>query len=140
MNGFLLDTNVISELIKSEPERNVLRWIGETEETILFLSVLTLGEIRNRIARLNPGKRRGRLESWLTVDLRHRFQDRILAVDEAIAERWGVLSATAAKEGRPAPVIDGLLAATALHHDLTLVTRNDGDVSGTGVATLNPWR
>ena len=140
MNGFLLDIHVISELIKSKPDGNVLRWIDETEETILFLSVLTLGEIRNGIERLNPGKRRGRLESWLTVDLRLRFHDRILGVNEAIAERWGALSAGAAKKGRPVPVIDGLLAATALHHDLMLVTRNDTDVTGTGVPTLNPWR
>ena len=140
MNGFLLDTNVISELIKPEPDGNVLRWIDETEETILFLSVLTLGEVRSGIERLSPGRRRGRLESWLTADLRHRFQDRILGIDEAIAERWGALSATAAKKGRPVPVIDGLLAATALHHDLRLVTRNDTDVSVTGVATLNPWK
>jgi predicted nucleic acid-binding protein len=139
VNGFLLDTNVISELIKSEPDGNVLRWIEETEETVLFLSVLTLGEIRNGVDGLGPGKRRGRLESWLTVDLRLRFQGRILSADEAIAERWGTLSATAAKKGRPVPVIDGLLAATALHHDLMLVTRNDMDVRGTGVATLNPW-
>jgi predicted nucleic acid-binding protein len=140
MNGFLLDTNIISELIKSEPDGNVRRWVDDTDESILFLSVLTLGEIRNGIERLNPGKRRGRLESWLTVDLRLRFQDRILAVNEAIAERWGALSATGAKKGRPIPVIDGLLAATALHHDLMLVTRNDTDVSGTGVPTFNPWQ
>jgi toxin FitB len=139
VNGFLLDTNVISELIKPEPDGNVLRWIDETEETILFLSVLTLGEVRNGIERLGAGKRRGLLESWLTVDLRLRFQDRILAVDEAIVERWGALSAATAKKGKPVPVIDGLLAATALHHDLMLVTRNATDVSGTGVATLNPW-
>ena len=140
MNGFLLDTNVISELIKPEPDRNVVRWIHETDETILFLSVLTLGEIRSGIERLNAGRRRGQLESWVTVDLRLRFQDRILSLDEAIAERWGVLSARAAKNGRPMPVIDGLLAATALHHDLRFVTRNDADVSGSGLATLNPWR
>jgi predicted nucleic acid-binding protein len=140
VNGFLLDTNVISELIKSQPDGNVLRWIDETEEALLFLSVLTLGEIRNGVERLNPGKRRGRLESWLTVDLRLRFQDRILTVDEAIAQRWGAMSATAAKKGRPLPVIDGLLAATALHHDLMLVTRNDTDFSVTGVPALNPWQ
>ncbi|HEY1242039.1 MAG TPA: type II toxin-antitoxin system VapC family toxin [Bryobacteraceae bacterium] len=139
MNGFLLDTNVISELIKAEPDRNVVRWIEETDETILFLSVLTLGEIRSGIEKLELGRRRGRLESWLAVDLRRRFQDRILTISEAIAERWGALSATAAKKGRPLPAIDGLLAATALHHDLMLVTRNDIDVRGTGVPTLNPW-
>ena len=140
MNGFLLDTNVISELIKTEPDRKVVRWIEETQEAILFLSVLTLGEIRSGIERLNPGRRRGRLESWLAVDLRLRFQDRILPINDAIAERWGALSATAIRRGRPLPVIDGLLAATALHHDLILVTRNDTDVSGTGIPTLNPWQ
>ena len=140
MNGFLLDTNVISELVKPQPDSNVLRWIGETEEGLLFLSVLTLGEIRNGIEKLNPGKRRGRLESWLAVDLRLRFQERILTIDEGIAQRWGAMSATAAKKGRPVPVIDGLMAATALHHDLMLVTRDDGDVSGTGVPVLDPWR
>ena len=140
MNGFLLDTNVIAELIKSEPNANVVRWIEETEETILFLSVLTLGEVRSGIERLKPGRRRGRLESWLTLDLRLRFQGRVLSVNESITERWGALSAAAVKKGKPAPVIDGLLAATAVHHDLTLVTRNVTNVAGTGVATLNPWR
>jgi predicted nucleic acid-binding protein len=140
VNGFLLDTNVIAELIKPQPDLNVLRWITDTDEALLFLSVLTLGEIRNGIERLNPGKRRGRLESWLAVELRRRFQERILTIDEAIAQRWGALSAAAARKGRPVPVIDGLLAATALHHDLMLVTRNDGDFSGTGVPVLNPWQ
>jgi hypothetical protein len=140
VNGFLLDTNVISELIKPEPNAGVLRWIDDTDETILFLSVLTLGEVRNGIERLNPGRRRGRLESWLTVDLRLRFHDRILAVTEPIAERWGSLAAAAAKSGRPVRVIDGLLAAAALHHDLMLATRNDADVSAAGVLTFNPWQ
>lgn len=140
MNGFLLDTNVLSELIKPEPDRNVVHWIDDTEETILYLSVLTFGEIRRGIERLKPGRRRARLESWLAVDLRLRFQDRVLSISEGIAERWGALSAAAAKKGRPLPVIDGLLAATALHHDLMVVTRNDTDVRGTGVPTLNPWR
>ena len=83
MNGFLLDTNVISELIKKEPDRSVARRIEETEETILFLSVLTLGEVRSGIERINPGRRRGRLESRLAVDLRLRFQDRILSISDA---------------------------------------------------------
>ena len=140
MNGFLLDTNVISELIKPQPDGNVLRWIADTDEALLFLSVLTLGEIRSGIERLNPGKRRGRLEAWLAADLRLRFHERILTIDEGIAQRWGALSATAARKGRPVPVIDGLLAATALHHDLMLVTRDNGDVSGTGVPVLDPWQ
>ena len=89
---------------------------------------------------LNPGRRRGRLESWLAIDLRLRFQDRILPISEGVAERWGALSATAAKKGRPLPVIGGLLAATALHHDLMVVTRNETDVRAAGVPTLNPWQ
>jgi toxin FitB len=139
VNGFLLDTNVISELVKPEPDAAVVRWTEETNESILFLSVLTLGEIRNGIERLRLGRRRGRLESWLKVDLQARFQNRILPINEAVAERWGALSAVAAASGKPVPVIDGLLAATAIYHDLTLVTRNQSDVAGTPVQTLNPW-
>ena len=140
MSGFLLDTNVISELVKPKPDDRVLSWLGDTDEALLFLSVLTLGEIRQGIEKLNSGKRRSRLDSWLAVDLPGRFQDRILAIDEPVAQRWGVLSATAARKGRPVPVIDGLLAATALRYDLTLVTRDDGGVSGTGVRVLDPWQ
>lgn len=139
MTGFLLDTNVIFELIRPEPDDQVRRWIEETDESILFLSVLTLGEIRNGVQRLRSGQRRGRLESWLQVDLPSRFQGRLLPIDTAIADRWGRVSAIAAAKGKPVPVIDGLLATTAIHHNLTLVTRNNSDVSGTGVPTLNPW-
>jgi len=139
MSGFLLDTNVLSELIKPKPCEKVLRWIEAADESILFLSVLTLGEIRNGIDRLGPGLRRPRLESWLEVDLRSRFHERILPIDEGVADRWGTISAIAAGKGKPVPVVDGLLAATALHHNLTLVTRNGSYVSATGVAVLNPW-
>jgi predicted nucleic acid-binding protein len=140
VSGFLLDTNVVSELIRPKPDDNVLRWVEETDESILFLSVLTLGEIRKGIESLGSGRHRGRLESWLQVALRSRFQDRILPIGEAIADRWGAISAIAAAKGKPVPVIDGLLAATALHHNLTLVTRDRSDVAGTGVPTLDPWR
>jgi toxin FitB len=139
VSGFLLDTNVVSELIRPRPDAHVLRWVEETDESILFLSVLTLGEIRKGIEGVRSASRRGRLESWLQVDLRSRFQDRILPVLEAIADRWGAISAVAAGKGKPVPVIGGLLAATALHHNLTLVTRNSSDVAGTGVPTLSPW-
>jgi predicted nucleic acid-binding protein len=139
MSGFLLDSGVLSELIKPNPDAKVVQWIEATNESLLFLSVLTLGEIRNGIARLRSGARRGRLESWVRVDLRGRFQDRILPIDEAIADRWGAISAAAAAKGKLLPVLDGLLAATALQHDLMLVTRNGTDVAATGVAILNPW-
>jgi predicted nucleic acid-binding protein len=139
VSDFLLDTNVVSELVSPKPNDKVLRWIEQADESILFLSVLTLGEIRNGVERLRPGRRRGRLESWLLVDLPRRFQDRILPVTAAVADRWGTVSAIAAARGKPVPVVDGLLAATALHYNLALVTRNTSDVSGTGVLTLNPW-
>jgi toxin FitB len=139
MSGFLLDTNVLSELIKPKPDAKVVQWIDGADEAILFLSVLTLVEIRNGIARLRSGSRKARLEAWLQVDLRGRFQDRILPIDEAVADRWGAISTAAAAQGKPVPVIDGLIAATALHYDLILVTRNGSDVAGTGVAILNPW-
>ncbi len=139
MSGFLLDTNVVSEIARPHADANVVRWVDATDESLLFLSVLTLGEIRNGIERLRSGRRRGQLESWLQVELRARFRDRILPIDDEIAQRWGALAAAASAQGRPVPVIDGLLAATALHHNLTLVTRNESDVAGTGVPTLNPW-
>jgi len=139
VTGFLLDANVVYELVKPKPDEKVRRWIEEADESILFLSVLTLGEIRNGVQRLRSGQRRGRLESWLQVDLPLRFQDRILPIGAAIADRWGRASAIPAARGTPVPVVDGLLAATAIHHNLTLVTRNSADVSGTGVTTLNPW-
>lgn len=139
MNGFLLDTNVISELIKVKPEPKVTAWIEATEESLLHLSVLTLGEIHEGIAALPQGLRRAALEAWLETDLRWRFANRMLEIDAGVADRWGVISAEAQAKQMPVPVIDGLLAATALHHNLTLVTRNAEDVAGSGVAVFNPW-
>lgn len=139
MSGFLLDTYVISELVKPSPEPRVCAWIDAVEESSLYLSVLTLGEIRQGVARLAVGKRRVRLDRWLREDLPARFDGRILAVSAAVADRWGVLSARATMKGQPVPVIDGLLAATALCHDLILVTRNTADVAAAGVRVLNPW-
>lgn len=140
MTGFLLDTNIISELIKARPDANVIRWVESTEEALLYLSVLTLGEIRRGIAALDKAARRAQLEAWLETDLRSRFATHILPVDEAVADRWGVITGEAARRGRPIPVIDGLLAATALHHNLTFVTRNEPDVAGVGVVVFNPWQ
>jgi toxin FitB len=140
VSGFLLDTNVISELVKPKPEAKVVEWIEATNEELLYLSVLTLGEIRKGIALLQDPARRVKLEAWLVGNLAVRFADRILAIDENIAERWGVLTAQAkTTANRTLPVIDGLLAATAQHHNLTLVTRNLDDITGTGVPVFNPW-
>ena len=136
MSGFLLDTNVISELVRPKPELKVAAWIEATDEHLLFLSVLTLGEIRKRVMSVKDASLRVVLEAWLDSDLQLRFAGRILPVDEAVADRWGRLAAAAKS---PVPVIDGLLAATALHHNLTLVTRNTKDVVATGVPVFDPW-
>jgi toxin FitB len=139
MTGFLLDTNCISELIRTEPEPRVVQWFEEVDERLLFLSVLTLGEIRKGIAGLVVGKQRTKLEIWLELELKARFNNRVLAIDTDIAERWGVLSASAKAQGKPLPVIDGLLAATALHHQLAIVTRNVSDFAQSEVAVVCPW-
>ena len=139
MSGFLLDTNVISELVKPRPEATVTAWIEGTDESLLYLSVLTLGEIRRGIAVLSQSRRRATLEAWLDKDLRARFEDRILAIDQEVADRWGFLTAAARNSGIVLPVIDGLLAATALEHNLTFVTRDIGQIPSMGVTVFNPW-
>ena len=138
MSGFLLDTNVVSELVRPRPHPGVVRWIATTNESLLHLSVLTLGEIRKGIASRPDAGRRAKLESWLH-DLVLRFSSRILPIDLAIADRWGRLSGHSKTEGVTLPVIDGLLAATALHNNLVLVTRNVTDIGITGVETFDPW-
>lgn len=139
MTGFLLDTNVISEAVRAEPDSRVVSWLDSVQEDLLNLSVLTLGEIRQGIALLAQGKRRLRLERWLETDLRMRFAGRIIPIDDDIAERWGGLTAEARRAGTTLGVMDGLLAATALEHGLTLATRNIKDFSRLGVALSNPW-
>jgi predicted nucleic acid-binding protein len=139
MSGFLLDTNVISELVKVKPEPKVTRWIENTDETLLYLSVLTLGEIRKGISFLPQSRRRVVLEAWLDHDLSLRFSDRILPVDKQVADRWGRIAGSAAAKKSSLPVIDGLFAATAQHHNLTLVTRNTRDIAATGVPAFDPW-
>ena len=139
MSGFLLDTNVISELVKPRPEANVTAWIEGTDESLLYLSVLTFGEIRRGISVLSQSRRRATLEAWLDKDLHARFAGRVLAIDDEVADRWGLLTAAARKSGIVLPVIDGLLAATALEHNLTLVTRDIGQIPTMGVAVFNPW-
>ena len=140
MSGFLLDTNVISELVKPRPEASVTAWVEDTDESLLYLSVLTLGEIRRGIAALPQSRRRAILEAWLNKDLRARFEDRILIIDQNVADRWGLLTAVARNSGIALPVIDGLLAATALEHNLTLVIRDTGQIPSMGVSVFNPWQ
>jgi tRNA(fMet)-specific endonuclease VapC len=140
VSGYLLDTNVISELTKLQPEPKVVSWFQATSEELLYLSVLTIGEIRKGIDSLPRSNKRALLESWLANDLVLRFSGRILDVSLDIAERWGLISAQAKMAGAPLAVVDGLMAATALHHNLILVTRNIKDVQVAGINMLNPWQ
>ena len=139
MSGFLLDTNIISELIKPKPEAKLTEWVESADEDLLYLSVLTIGEIRKGIVTMEQGRRRIALQSWLETDLKPRFSGRVLAIDEATADRWGAITGDTAAQGITVPVVDGLLAATALQYNLTLVTRNTKNLTGTNVQAFNPW-
>jgi toxin FitB len=139
MSGFLLDTNCISEPLRPRPDPRVLTWLDTADENLLFLSVLTIGEIRRGIALLPQSQRRTRYETWLDAELQPRFYERILPISHAIADRWGLLDAEMRLQGRVLPFVDGLLAATALHHNLTVVSRNLADFSNATVPVLNPW-
>jgi predicted nucleic acid-binding protein len=139
MSGFLLDTNCISEVVRPRPELRVTQWLDAVDEHVLYLSVLTLGEVRKGLAALPQGRRRTHLETWLEVELQRRFAGRILMVDAAVADRWGLLAAEARRKGKALSTIDGLLAATALHHNLAIVSRNARDFAGTQVQVFNPW-
>ena len=134
--SYLLDTNVISEVVQRKPDSKVITWLKQLPDEALFISVLTLGEIRSGVERLGDGRRREKLRLWLEHDLVDWFGGRVLTVDTPVADRWGRLLADA---GRPLPTIDSLLAATALHHELRLVTRNTKDFGIPGLELINPW-
>lgn len=137
--SWLLDTCVLSELVKERPEPQVLRWIGSVSEERLYLSALTVGELEKGIALLPDSRRRRRLRAWLSEDLAMRFEGRVLPLDQETALIWGDMQARAEKLGRPLPVIDGLIAATAATYDLTVVTRDIRGMEWSGVRILNPW-
>ena len=138
--NYLLDTCVVSEVVKKKPDSTVIQWLKAQNEECCFLSVLTLGELQKGISRLSDGQQKRTLQTWVDTDLRQRFSDRILSVDTDVAEHWGELSAQAEKAGRVVPAIDGLIAATAAAHGLTVVTRNTKDIEPTAVSLLNPWK
>jgi tRNA(fMet)-specific endonuclease VapC len=137
--NYLLDTCAISELVARQPEPKVINWIDAIEDERIYLSVITIGEIKRGIEKLPESAHRQTLVDWLGSDLLLRFQGRILAVDTAVMLRWGELVAKMEGTGRPLPAMDSLIAALALTHNLHLVTRNEKDFKGTGVIVVNPW-
>ncbi len=137
--NLLLDTCVISELIKPAPDAHVLAWTGNTPEGGCFLSAITLGEVIGGVSRLPPGKRRARLEAWFE-GLLVRYESRILAVDAAVTRQWGRLAGELARRGAPTSMADGLIAATAIRHGLRLATRNLADFKRFGVELVDPWK
>jgi predicted nucleic acid-binding protein len=137
--GFLLDTNVPSELTRSSPNPRVSTWVGAQDSVSLYLSVVSVGEFRKGFCLLPQGRRRMQLEQWLEQFLLPLFGSRILPVTQSIANRWGVLSATCQVRGTPLNTADGMIAATALEYDLTLVTRNVKDFAELRVDLLDPW-
>ncbi len=134
--SYLVDTNVLSELRRPRPNAAVVAWFADRPVATLYLSVLTLGEIRKGVDAVAGATRRQRLVDWLQLELPAFFAGRLLPIDAAVADRWGRLQAAA---GRPLPAVDSLLAATALTHDLVLVTRNVRDFAGLPVQVFNPW-
>jgi predicted nucleic acid-binding protein len=136
---YLLDTNVISELIARQPNTQVINWVDSLDPGSVYLSVITIGEIRKGIEKLAPSKRRDALLEWLNADLLSRFHEHIAEITASVMLLWGELTGRLENEGRPMPAIDSLIAAIALQGDYILVTRNDKDFEHAGVTLLNPW-
>lgn len=139
MNGYLLDTNIPSEFSRDRPEPRVVRWLKAQPVATLFLSAVTIGEIRKGLIVLPSSRRRTELEMWFHTDLLIWFRNRILPVTHAIADRWGTLDGQCQLKGMPLNTADGMIAATAIEHDLTVVTRNIKDFADLGVEVFNPW-
>jgi predicted nucleic acid-binding protein len=139
VKGFLLDTNIPSELTYPRPAPQVAEWLKAVDSEQLFFSVISLAEICKGIAKLPESKKRAQLQDWLDSTLRPWFAGQILPVTEPIAERIGQWAGEGEARGRTIKIADGMIAATALEHELTLVTRNVKDFAGFGVPIFNPW-
>ena len=137
--NFLLDTNVVSESTKPRPNPGVVAWLAAVDEDDVFLSVITLTELRYGVERLAQGRRRKQLDRWLQQDLPLRFEGRILPIDALVADTCGKLVARTESLGRPIEARDAFIAATAQVHQLTLVTRNVSHFETTVKSILTPW-
>lgn len=136
--NYLLDTCVISELVRPEPNLSVQEWLQTIPSDTIFLSVLTIGEIRKGLVKLPRSKKKEQLALWLTT-LLEDYKTRIIPIDLAVSETWAIIQGKAEQKGNPMPTIDGLIAATALTHNLWLVTRNENDFKPSQVPIVNPW-
>lgn len=136
---FLLDTNVVSEATRPQASAAVLGWLGGQDSESLFISAITLGELQRGALLLPSGAKRKALLRWIETDIREAFAGRILPVDAFVMDRWAQLEAATTKAGRRLAAMDGLIAATALAHGLTLATRNRSDFEGRGVPLIDPW-
>ena len=137
---YLLDTALVSELVKRVPDPAVIAWVDARDEEALFVSVITLGELQKGIRKLPDSERKVSLHTWLTQDLVPRFGRRVIPVDAEVALEWGALLGEAEQRGQPLPVVDCLIAATARIHKLAVVTRNVRDLERCGVQVINPWQ
>jgi len=136
---YLLDTCVISELVKPAPSRKVVDWLNKLPSEALFLCAITIGEVRKRLTKLPDSNKKERLTVWLNT-LLEEYKERILPIDLMVCENWGVLQGNAEKAGTPMSSIDGLIAATTYTHNLTLSTRNEEDFIPSNIPIINPWK
>ena len=137
--SYLLDTCVISEFVAAQPSEKVISWLADLDPETVYLSVVTLGEIQKGIEKLPASKRKEALRTWLKDDLLVRFHDRLLPLETGEMLAWGTLISKVEAKGKPMPLIDSLIAATALHHDLVVVTRDQDDFAPSGARLFNPW-
>jgi predicted nucleic acid-binding protein len=135
--SYLLDTNIISELVKHTPNERVLKWVDDINSETFYLSVISIGEIRKGVAGIQDPRRQQKISHWLEIELPDYFEERILNIDLKIADMWGQLQSKT--KGYTLPAIDGLIAATAQVHNLTLVTRNTKDFNHVSIKIINPW-
>ncbi|HPJ40318.1 MAG TPA: type II toxin-antitoxin system VapC family toxin [Spirochaetota bacterium] len=136
---YLLDTCVISEMVKPSPDKKLIRWVENEPSTSLFLSVITIGEIRKGLSKLPASRKKEKLTIWLNM-LLEEYSDRILAIDLTVAENWGEMQGRAEKEGVVMPSIDGLIAAITYTNNMILVTRNETDFISANIPIINPWK
>ena len=137
--NYLIDTCVISELVKSTPAQSVVKWLENIDEHKLHLSVLTLGELQKGVAKLPGSIRKQQLQHWIDNDVRVRFRARLLSITADVALVWGEIQGNAEKNGRKMPVIDSLIAATAIVNNLTVATRNRPDIARSNANVFDPW-